>query len=988
MVVVFVNWIYILITTYLTGNACVRLLEYLFLREKGHWQKTPFHDLFAGIMCTTCYAQVYSLFGGVGLGANIGLLLFCLIYAVLFGKKAAGELGGWLRDRKGEMSPLVKKGLICVMVLGTVVYALATSGAPKLLDTDWYHAQTIRWIEEYGCVTGVANLFYSLGFNGAQHYFDALYSMKAMFGVSLHAAGGYFGLLLLFHGLTRLAGWKAHRRHIADSLALAEVVYTIIVTAFFADPYTDTLPNCLVFFILTEWIILLETEEKEDFPYALLCIFGIFATVLKTSVVMVVLLVIQPAIQLIRNRNWGKIAGYILTGILIAVPFFITNVRVTGYLVYLASAIDWFDVPWKIDIGIVKYSVDSMIHDARAADAGWDEILHNGLAWVPIWFKNDSISHRILYLAVSFLLVFDIVGTIYFAVKKTSKLVCEICSANSRKHNTLELPMLLPRLVVIIGLIYCFFTIPQVRYCWVFLLFPLVVVPMNYLEKFKNLSRIGKWAVMAAAVTGGAVLLMFTGFYSLRTLGYVKDAVPNTLVMQADYQKYEMKPVEKDGHTFYIREEGGAIVCGYYVFPYVNEEENLDRLVTEERLSDGFYLNQSMSPDDDAQSEADISDTREVTEPLTDYVTDELMQSADMWASCDDTALAAVMRKAEAGEQVTIACIGGSITQGTISSGSSDSEVGFRKSYADIFFEWWEQTFPQAEFSFINAGIGATGSYIGVHRVQKDVLDYEPDLVLVEFSVNDSSSNTSKTTYDNLVRKILKDENHPAVMLLFMGQTNGANAQDVHVLVGFNYKLPMVSYANVISEMMTNNLFTDKQLSGDVTHPSALGHAITGEILWNYLNNVYAQMDSFGEPELFDEPAVTREVYLDAEILDSATLVPDDLGTFVESSKFAAFPNNWTCEEGEGNLTFTITCRRLGLLYYCTTDGLSGQFEVYVDGESVATLNADFSGGWGNYAEAGEVYSSDEAAEHTIVIKKAEDSTGDVFTVLGIMAAR
>lgn len=384
----------------------------------------------------------------------------------------------------------------------------------------------------------------------------------------------------------------------------------------------------------------------------------------------------------------------------------------------------------------------------------------------------------------------------------------------------------------------------------------------------------------------------------------------------------------------------------------------------------------------------DVSDTLETLTPLTDYVTEELMQRADMWGSCDDTALAAVMRKASAGESVTIACIGGSITQGTISNGTSDGEVGFRKSYADIFFEWWELTFPQAELSFINAGIGATGSYIGVHRVQQDVLDYKPDLVLVEFSVNDSSSNTSKTTYDNLVRKILKDENHPAVMLLFMGQTNGSNAQDTHVLIGFNYKLPMVSYANVISDMMTNNIFSDRQLSGDVTHPSALGHAITGEILWKYLNNVYAQMDDFGEPQPFDESAVTREVYLDAEILDGATLTPDDMGTFTESSKSADFPNDWTCEEGEGNLTFTITCSRLGILYYRTTDGLSGQFEVYVDGERAATLNADFSGGWGNYAEAGEVYSSDEAAEHTIVIKKAEDSTGDVFTVLGIMAAR
>ncbi|MGN1160137.1 MAG: SGNH/GDSL hydrolase family protein [Lachnospiraceae bacterium] len=387
----------------------------------------------------------------------------------------------------------------------------------------------------------------------------------------------------------------------------------------------------------------------------------------------------------------------------------------------------------------------------------------------------------------------------------------------------------------------------------------------------------------------------------------------------------------------------------------------------------------------DGTGEASAAGAEAVVPPLTDYVSAEEMERADMWGSCDDTALAAVMRKAAAGEKVTIACIGGSITQGTISNGSDDSEVGFKKCYADIFFEWWENTFPQTEFEFINAGIGATDSYLGVHRVQKDVLDYDPDLVLVEFSVNDSSSTVCKTTYDNLVRKILKSDSNPAVMLLFMGQTNGATAQDVHVLIGFNYKLPMVSYINVINDMMLNQVYTDKQLSGDVTHPSALGHAITGEILWKYLNSVYEQMDTFGEPQPFDEKPVTYEAYMDAQILDSLTITPDEPGTFSESSKFTVFPNDWTCEEGEGNLTFTVNCRNIGILYYQTIDGNSGQFEIYVDGECVRTLNADFYGGWGNHAEAAEVYSSDEAAQHTIVIKKAPDSTGDVFTLLGLM---
>jgi len=50
----------------------------------------------------------------------------------------------------------------------------------------------------------------------------------------------------------------------------------------------------------------------------------------------------------------------------------------------------------------------------------------------------------------------------------------------------------------------------------------------------------------------------------------------------------------------------------------------------------------------------------------TDYLTEKDMQTASPWQVCDNTALAAVMKKAEAGEPVTIATIGGSITQGSI----------------------------------------------------------------------------------------------------------------------------------------------------------------------------------------------------------------------------------------------------------------------------------------------------------------------------------
>lgn len=92
-----------------------------------------------------------------------------------------------------------------------------------------------------------------------------------------------------------------------------------------------------------------------------------------------------------------------------------------------------------------------------------------------------------------------------------------------------------------------------------------------------------------------------------------------------------------------------------------------------------------------------------------------------------------VMDRAKAGEALNIAFLGGSITQGSL---SSKPEL----CYAYHVYEWWKKTFPQADFTYINAGIGGTTSQFGVARAEDDLLSKEPDFVIIEFSVNDEST--------------------------------------------------------------------------------------------------------------------------------------------------------------------------------------------------------------------------------------------------------
>lgn len=342
--------------------------------------------------------------------------------------------------------------------------------------------------------------------------------------------------------------------------------------------------------------------------------------------------------------------------------------------------------------------------------------------------------------------------------------------------------------------------------------------------------------------------------------------------------------------------------------------------------------------------------------------------------------LADAMKRAQAGEKITIGTIGGSITQGTAASTTDER-------YANRALQWWAKAFPKAQLDFVNAGIGATDSYIGVHRVDADLLNKKPDVVIVEFSVNDTDAALNLQTYDSLVRKILQAENHPAVILLFTTQEDGTSLQDTHMQIGSAYNLPMISYKNAVLPEIEAGKFTWKDISPDNIHPNSVGHGIIGELLWSYFNSVYAKLDQIDTSDLtFTATPVTKDLYAKGQLLDSKTLTPKTMQGFEQAEVSNQFPNDWTTKEG-GELTFEVTGSNIGVLYYKTVDGKSGQYCVYVNDRLIQVLDGDFTGGWGNYAQAQQVYTSDMPSTHTVTIKQLEGTDLTQFTVLGLLVS-
>lgn len=190
----------------------------------------------------------------------------------------------------------------------------------------------------------------------------------------------------------------------------------------------------------------------------------------------------------------------------------------------------------------------------------------------------------------------------------------------------------------------------------------------------------------------------------------------------------------------------------------------------------------------------------------------------------DDTRIKAVLAKAKSGQPITIAAIGGSVTQGAWCTQQQFC-------YVNRVFGWWQATFPQSKMTLINAGIGQTDSKFGAQRVQHDVLQYNPDFVMVDFDVNDAWNSDSTASYRDLMQQILGAPSHPAVVMLAVMDRSGHNAQDWHMPVMQEFNLPYVSEKNALLPLEQSGALNAVDITTDAVHPNDLGHEVLGELV-------------------------------------------------------------------------------------------------------------------------------------------------------------
>lgn len=555
MLSVLFTWIIVLTYSYIFGRFTLSLLGF----DRHMDRKWVDIYIFSGICVINLYAQFVSLFMGVGAVAFWVLTaLFCVAILVLYKKE---KLICFSLDDLKKVDTI--RWIMIVLSIGAVL--LWTSIVPQHYDTYLYHAQAIHWIENYGVVKGLGNLHFRFAYNSAFMPLQALFSFKWLLGQSLHTINGFVTMILMSYLALTIGKEETPRLKTlkSDILKLGMMLYVLYDSFHVSSPNTDTLALLLIYYILVKWIEFTENNIDNEELYGFLCVLIVYATTLKLSVGIMVILVIYPAALLIKRKNILCIVKCILAGVTIIIPFIIRNVIISGYLLYPYKVTGISLLDWKMPESVLDSDMAEIIAWAR----GNMDVTRNGehiWQWFFQWYLSINILWKGLMVLSLFAIVYIVINVIREGKAIRGALVCMYASC-------------------ILGLIFWLLTAPLPRYGTIYMITLPCLATAIVLEKI-NKNKLVNVLLGRLSACFLCTIIAYIGIFGLYSV--VKDLGMPRVIMQGDYDNRETITEIVEGYTFSLPVSGDQ--TGYEPFPAAPFSAKNRVSMRGESIKDGF----------------------------------------------------------------------------------------------------------------------------------------------------------------------------------------------------------------------------------------------------------------------------------------------------------------------------------------------------------------------------------------------------------------
>jgi lysophospholipase L1-like esterase len=364
----------------------------------------------------------------------------------------------------------------------------------------------------------------------------------------------------------------------------------------------------------------------------------------------------------------------------------------------------------------------------------------------------------------------------------------------------------------------------------------------------------------------------------------------------------------------------------------------------------------------------------------------------------DNPRLQRAMMKLRQGETISVVSIGGSITSG------HQAVPADSAGWSGLVNQWWQAKAKETggTVNYRNSGVSGTDSAFASIRVKDHVLAYNPDVVFVEFAMNDQwlSVRVRQRSYEGALRQLLNDSERAVILLAVNEKANpDKSARANQEKIGDYYGLPTLAWADWVKPADWDRYFS----GSETIHPNNEGHANIAAGVTRYLDVAWNSPPSKIPPidTTLPQALVSAEFQNVRFISGSDT---DYLASDIESSgwtaKKATLPGEWKKSGGEdiigwttndpnADLAIKVMGKSVGVLFIESDQFRNGEAWIEeIDAWRSINSYVSYRSGYYGYAYA-EIADNLEAGKeytlHLYVEQDDEEREGASIDVIGVI---
>lgn len=299
-------------------------------------------------------------------------------------------------------------------------------------------------------------------------------------------------------------------------------------------------------------------------------------------------------------------------------------------------------------------------------------------------------------------------------------------------------------------------------------------------------------------------------------------------------------------------------------------------------------------------------------------------------------------KKALYGDITKIVYLGGSVTAGYM-----PGSVTEYKNYARLSFDFFCEKTRNNSNLYLNLGFSGASSLLGLSLTDRFLKTYRPDIVFVEYAINDSIDNESMLAYEGLIRKLLAIESRPAVIPLHVPNSEFFTAESYMSPIDDHYGLETISASDNLKKLIDERKIKWLDYSSDNGHPNKWGHKFIAEQISKYFSRIWKEK-FIPELKCDIEPYYSNE-YSCYRNIDFENIRDLYMSGFVFDGKGELFPCGITSTgERQSTVSFTEKFRILFIIFQQSNNVNCGELQVYIDNNYTENISGYSVHGWNN----------------------------------------